>query len=170
MIAAYSSILACCLFPFFVITVKAMVSGPAPDPSSSSSSFPSARLLRTFVGTAESQRARAVFLSTLRDSAEVSVTSLASSFANSASASSEGPRLSWRLLLAERTTSWSGEGARSSVWFATSATCMPRKGGAYRRSPISWVFLVLIVTIFFFSTLSLIFTIISFIITYHNEP
>ena len=103
----------CCLAPRLVIKVKFMVSCPsavvAPPPTSSG------RFLRAAGGiTAESHIARAVFLSTRRDSADVSVTSLASSFANSASASSEGPRFSWRLLLADRTTGSSGEGGRSS--------------------------------------------------------
>jgi hypothetical protein len=43
------------------------------------------------------------------------VTIFANSLANSASASSEGPRCSWRLLLADNITSWSGEGARASI-------------------------------------------------------
>lgn len=76
------------------MTVKAIVPELAEVFSSSSSSLSSGRRFLTLEGTAESQSARAVFLSTLRDSAEVSVTSFASSLANSASASSDGPKLS----------------------------------------------------------------------------
>jgi len=60
--------------------------------------------------------ASAVLLSTFRDSAEASVTSLASSFAKSVSSSSEGPKFSWRVLLVDRITSSSGDGARSPTW------------------------------------------------------
>jgi hypothetical protein len=108
--------LTCCLLPRLVITVKFIVPCPLTGWASESSSFSSTRFLRTVGGrTADSQRARAVFLSTFRDSADVSVTIFANSLANSASASSEGPRCSWRLLLADNMTSWSGEGGRSSI-------------------------------------------------------
>lgn len=87
--------LTCCLLPRLVITVKFIVPWPLTGWASESSSFSSTRFLRIVGGrTAESQRARAVFLSTFRDSVDVSVTIFASSLANSASASSEGPRCS----------------------------------------------------------------------------
>jgi hypothetical protein len=109
-------ILTCCLLPRLVITVKFIVPCPLTGRASESSSFSSTRFLRMAGGrTADSQRASAVFLSTFRDSVEVSVTIFANSLSNSASASSEGPRCSWRLLLADSTTSWSGEGGRSST-------------------------------------------------------
>lgn len=120
------NMLTCCLLPRLVITVKFIVPYPLTDCASESSSFSSTLFLRIVGGrTADSQRARAVFLSTFRDSAEVSVTIFASSLANSASASSEGPRCSWRLLLPDSITSWSGEGGRSSIWdiFGVSDQC-----------------------------------------------
>lgn len=108
--------LACCLFPFFVMRVKFITFSLSACWVPLSSSFSSGLF---FLGpgarTAASHNARAVFLSTFLDSADVSVTILASSLANSASASSEGPRLSCKLLLADRITGSSGDGARSST-------------------------------------------------------
>ena len=72
------------------------------------------RFLRTTGGgKAVSKSAKAVFLSTFLASADVSVTSLASSFANSASSSSVGPRCS-KVDEDLRSTA-SGDGARSSI-------------------------------------------------------
>lgn len=100
------------------MTVKFMIFWESSSLRVWSSSPSSAAFFFRAVGgrMAESQRANAVFLSTFLDSAEVSVTSLASCLANSASASSEGPRFSCLLLLAERTIFSSGEGARSSTY------------------------------------------------------
>ena len=106
----------CCLLPRFVNSVKFMTSGSlAPSaPGSPSSSASSLRFLRnTGGGSVVSHRAKAVFLSTLRESPDVSVTSLASSLANSASSSSDGPRFSW--IEVDLRSTASGEGARSSI-------------------------------------------------------
>lgn len=105
----------CCLLPRLVrrvklITALASVSVVSISPSASPST---PRFLRAPGGkTAESQSAMAVFLSTFLDSFEESVTILASSLANSASASSDGPRFS----CADKTTIGSGDGARSSIF------------------------------------------------------
>jgi hypothetical protein len=75
------------------------------------SSAESACFLRAAGGsTAESHMASAVFLSTLRASADVSVSIFASSFAKSPSSSSDGPRIS----CGATWTTGSGDAARSS--------------------------------------------------------
>lgn len=84
--------LTCCLFPRFVTSVNTIFCDWSVSSSAFSSST-SARRLRAAGGKTElSHMASAVFLSTLRDSAEVSVVIFASSRANSLSSSSEGPR------------------------------------------------------------------------------
>lgn len=99
------------------MTVKFMTGCSVESDASASSPTSSTRFLRALGGsTAESHIASAVFLSTFRASEEASVTSFASSLANSASASSEGPRFSCKLLLADKTTSSSGDGGRSSTY------------------------------------------------------
>ena len=89
------------------ITDSPLVSLPSPPPSPSLSS--TRFFLEPGASTAVSHQA--VFLSIFLDSADESVMILASSFANSASASSEGPGCS----CVESTTTVSGEGARSSA-------------------------------------------------------
>jgi hypothetical protein len=87
--------------------ITALPSGLLSPPPSTSPS--SARFLRT-LGPRTAESHHAVFLSTFLDSAEESVMILASSFSNSASASSEGPRCS----CVDRTTTGSGDEVRSS--------------------------------------------------------
>ena len=103
-------LLTCCLLPRFVMTVKFITPFPSRSLSRPVSASPSsARFLRK-PGPRTAESHQAVFLSTFLDSAEESVMILASSFSNSASASSVGPRCSW----VDKTTTGSGDGARSS--------------------------------------------------------